>query len=53
MNIILIYFSIKYDGEWDKIYKALEEKRKSKFKRYNWIGRKNKRGKMKFNNNNW
>ena len=28
MNIILIYFSIKYKGDWDKIYKALEEKEK-------------------------
>lgn len=28
MNIILVYFSIKYKGDWDKIYKALEEKEK-------------------------
>ena len=28
MNIILIYFSIKYKGDWDKIYKALENKEK-------------------------
>jgi len=28
MNIILIYFSIKYKGDWDKIYKALEDKEK-------------------------
>lgn len=28
MNIILIYFAIKYKGDWDKIYKALEEKEK-------------------------
>ncbi|NQZ66009.1 MAG: DNA-processing protein DprA [Mycoplasmatales bacterium] len=28
MDIILIYFSIKYKGNWDKIYKALEEKEK-------------------------
>lgn len=28
MNIILIYFSIKYKGDWDKIYKALEVKEK-------------------------
>ncbi|MCK5945734.1 MAG: DNA-protecting protein DprA [Mycoplasmataceae bacterium] len=28
MNIILIYFSIKYKGDWDKIYRALEDKEK-------------------------
>ncbi len=28
MNIILIYFAIKYKGDWDKIYKALEGKEK-------------------------
>ena len=28
MNIILIYFAIKYKGDWDKIYKALEQKEK-------------------------
>ncbi|WKX02545.1 DNA-processing protein DprA [Candidatus Mycoplasma mahonii] len=28
MNIILIYFAIKYKGDWDKIFKALEEKEK-------------------------
>ena len=28
MNIILIYFSIKFKGDWDKIYKALEDKEK-------------------------
>lgn len=26
MNIILIFFSIKYNGDWDKIYNALETK---------------------------
>lgn len=26
MNMILIYFSIKYKGDWDKIFKALEDK---------------------------
>ena len=26
MNIILIYFAKKYDGDWDEIYKALENK---------------------------
>lgn len=26
MNIILIYFALKYKGDWDAIYKALEEK---------------------------
>ncbi|MCP4336904.1 MAG: DNA-processing protein DprA [Mycoplasma sp.] len=30
MNIILIYFSIKYKGDWDLIYKALEDKEKVK-----------------------
>ena len=28
MNIILIYFAIKYKGNWDKIYKALDDKEK-------------------------
>ena len=28
MNIILIFFSIKYKGDWDKIYQALENKEK-------------------------
>lgn len=28
MNTILIYFAIKYMGDWDKIYKALEKKEK-------------------------
>ncbi|NQZ29304.1 MAG: hypothetical protein HRT98_02855 [Mycoplasmatales bacterium] len=28
MNIILIWFAIKYKGDWDKIYQALEEKEK-------------------------
>ena len=28
MNIILIFFTIKYKGDWDKIYKALEHKEK-------------------------
>ena len=47
MNNILVYFSIKYDGNWDKIYKALEEKEKvsleeitkieEKIKEKNWI----------------
>ena len=32
MNIILIYFSIKYKGDWDKIYKALENKEKVSMK---------------------
>lgn len=28
MNIILIYFALKYKGDWDAIYKALEDKEK-------------------------
>ena len=32
MNIILIYFSIKYKGDWDQIYKALENKEKVELK---------------------
>lgn len=28
MNMILLYFAIKYKGDWDKIYKALEVKEK-------------------------
>ncbi len=28
MNIILIWFAIKYKGDWDRIYQALEEKEK-------------------------
>lgn len=28
MNIILAYFSIKYKGDWDQIYRALEKKEK-------------------------
>lgn len=28
MNIILVYFAIKYKGDWDAIYKALENKEK-------------------------
>ena len=32
MNIILIWFAIKYKGDWDKIYQALEEKEKISLK---------------------
>ncbi len=32
MNIILIWFAIKYKGDWDAIYKALEEKEKISLK---------------------
>lgn len=32
MNIILIYFALKYNGDWDKVYKALEEKEKVSLK---------------------
>lgn len=32
MNIILIYFSIKYKGDWNKIYDALENKEKVSLK---------------------
>lgn len=28
MNVILIFFALKYKGNWDAIYKALEEKEK-------------------------
>lgn len=35
MNIILIYFSIKYKGDWDEIYKALENKEKVTLKEIN------------------
>ncbi len=32
MNIILLYFAIKYEGNWDKIYKALDQKEKVSLK---------------------
>lgn len=32
MNIILIYFAIKYQGDWDKIYQALDSKEKVSLK---------------------
>lgn len=32
MNIILIYFALKYNGDWDKVYKALEDKEKVSLK---------------------
>ncbi len=32
MNIILIYFAIKYQGDWDLIYKALDQKEKVSLK---------------------
>ena len=32
MKIILIYFSIKYEGDWDKIYDALDRKEKIEHK---------------------
>lgn len=47
MNIILIYFALKYKGDWDAIYKALEIKERvslqeirdveEKIKNENWI----------------
>ena len=30
MNIVLIYFAIKYKGDWDKIYKALTDREQIK-----------------------
>ncbi len=32
MNIILLYFAIKYEGNWDLIYKALDQKEKVSLK---------------------
>lgn len=47
MNIILIYFSIKYKGDWDKIYKALEEKEKVTLKDIKELEEKIKNEKIK------
>ena len=40
MSIILIYFSWKYNGDWDKIYEALDEKEKVSLKDANFIEQK-------------
>ena len=37
MNIILIFFTIKYEGDWDRIYKALEHKEKVSLKEINQL----------------
>lgn len=31
MNKVLLYFALKYDGDWDQIYQALEHKEKISF----------------------
>lgn len=40
MNEVLIYFSIKYDGDWNKIFKALEKKEKIEVDELNKITEK-------------
>ncbi|TCG10362.1 DNA-processing protein DprA [Mycoplasma todarodis] len=40
MNIILIWFAIKYKGDWDKIYQALEEKEKVSLRELKELERK-------------
>ncbi len=37
MNIILIHFAIKYKGDWDAIYKALEDKEKVTLKQLHYL----------------
>ncbi len=37
MNIVLIYFAIKYKGNWDKIFKALESREKVSVKDMNLL----------------
>ncbi|MCK5807182.1 MAG: DNA-processing protein DprA [Mycoplasmataceae bacterium] len=42
MNIILIFFTIKYKGDWDKIYRALENKEKVSLTEINELEKKMK-----------
>ena len=47
MNIILIYFSIKYKGDWNAIYKALENKERVTLKEISELEEKMKENKWK------
>ncbi len=42
MNIILIYFAMKYEGDWDKIYQALDQKEKVSLKEITELEEKTK-----------
>ncbi len=46
MNIILIYFAIKYKGDWDAIYKALEDKEKVTLKQLRILEKSINEGKV-------
>lgn len=42
MNIILLHFAIKYHGDWDKIYKALDQKEMVSLKEINALEEQSK-----------
>lgn len=48
MNTILLYFSLKYKGDWDKIYKALEKKEKISISEIQQLDKRIKKDKIQF-----